>query len=391
MSPLGTVALVCGSSLAVIAATAAAQVEPSVEGAEAPPEIEEGDPARVRFAGLPGVFSSRETGFGFAVFGQLTFHLDPDRAGTSRPSTTRLTGAYTLRRQIIVGSITSLVIDGGRFTLDGRYELRVFPDRYYGLGNTTPDAFQEYTKRFGLLRTHFQWQPRGHLYLGAANEATLMTVTDVGDVRAGGEARPDLAGSYLAAPDVPNPEGSDVVGLGLTAAWDTRDNVLATRSGAYAFVELAVFPGAFGTAEGFTRTTLDLRAFGEVWPERSHVVAAQAFLELRSGRPPFSQMAELGGPFQMRGIYKGRYRDHHQAVLQLDYRFHVVWRVFGAMFASVGSVFGPRSDGGFPAITGAGGFGVRFLFDEAARVFLRADLAFAAHARAFLLQVNEAF
>jgi outer membrane protein assembly factor BamA len=92
---------------------------------------------------------------------------------------------------------------------------------------------------------------------------------------------------------------------------------------------------------------------------------------MRFGEAPFSSMAELGGPFQMRGYFRGRYRDLNQLVLQAEYRFPLFWRFSGVAFSNVGQVYG-TSKFNIKKTRWTAGAGTRFRFGK--RTYVRFDV-----------------
>jgi hypothetical protein len=68
------------------------------------------------------------------------------------------------------------------------------------------------------------------------------------------------------------------------------------------------------------------------------VLAFQMTGNFITGHPPFGMYALLGNDDDMRGYYKGRYRDKDYMCIQAEYRRYLFWRIGIAAFAGVGNV-----------------------------------------------------
>jgi len=87
-------------------------------------------------------------------------------------------------------------------------------------------------------------------------------------------------------------------------------------------------------------------------------------------------MNTLGGSYEMRGYYKGRYRDKNMITFQGEYRVPVYWR-FGAVgFAGVGDVADDVTAFRLDQFKYSLGFGFRFMFDPRERINARIDFGF---------------
>ncbi len=95
-----------------------------------------------KFIGVPVVFSTPETGFGFGGGGQLFLTSEKNIFG-ARTSNIFLSGIYTANSQIVIDVQPEIYFESGGYYLDGSYEFRIYPNKFWGIGNNTPDSNEE--------------------------------------------------------------------------------------------------------------------------------------------------------------------------------------------------------------------------------------------------------
>ncbi|HXS17039.1 MAG TPA: hypothetical protein VN764_07615, partial [Polyangiaceae bacterium] len=97
---------------------------------------------QVEYALLPAIFSTKETSLGGAVYGELSYFTDMDpKTGVSR---TGLGLTYTVRNQFIARAPVVVTFNQDDFIIDGTIDFRIYPNRYYGLGNDADWDYQQY-------------------------------------------------------------------------------------------------------------------------------------------------------------------------------------------------------------------------------------------------------
>lgn len=334
------------------------------------PPKECADERQLEYAILPAVFTTKETSFGAAIYGELTYFTNKDpETGVSR---TGLGLTLTARKQFIARAPVVVTFDKDNFIIDGTIDFRIYPNRYYGLGNEADWDYQQY--REDALSFNFEFRRRlfGDVYLGL-----LWDLRNVFAVKDG--AGYDTHGDELAAGEEgllteEAPLGNKPYfdqGFGAQLVFDSRDNFAYPLSGDFHRLSVRYFDPAFGAAHTFTLVTLDARKYFSL--PYQQVIAVQLLSEIRDGTPPFSLMSELGGTSLLRGYFKGRYRDNNMLLLQAEYRFPIYKRLSGVAFGDVGQVYGPSGPFAANAFRWTVGVGGRFRFG--ARTYMRIDLA----------------
>ncbi|UCG89239.1 MAG: BamA/TamA family outer membrane protein [Gemmatimonadota bacterium] len=332
-----------------------------------------------KLAAYPYAFYSPETELAFGAGGVLTFYSSKQQADL-RPSKVSLSGYYSTRKQYKFSQTTQLYLDRNRWFVSLPLEFGFYVDKYWGVGNQTPDVENEdYDVRVFSGRlvaegpTPVPFVTRdGFMY-----EFSNRDVTDIKD-------NPYLADS------VPGADGGVTSGVGYDMVKDSRDHTFFPRSGGFHRLNFLWFNSILGSDFNFGTIEGDLRRYFPVAAD--HVVALQLYGKFVLGQPPFYELAALGGGNVMRGYFSGRYRDRYYVATQVEYRGHV-WRRFGAVvFAGVGDVFGnPESDLSFANLKYSYGFGLRLVFNRQEKINLRADFGFGKDTRGVYFGLEEAF
>jgi outer membrane protein assembly factor BamA len=326
---------------------------------------------RGQWVALPYVFYTPETGVGGGGLGAHYVRL----SRAPEPSSFLASASLTARKQWVLESLSDAYLrDGTR--LRGEVRYRHYPDVFYGIGPGTPESFEEdYTSRTFDLRASVQRRVRPRVRAGLVTRfrhEKLVSLEDDG----------------LLAGGVRGSEGGTVVGMGVIGTWDSRDNVLSPRHGAYVEASWIVHDGLLGADFDFQRGTLDGRLFLPVGG--ASVLALQAYLEATPGRPPFSLLPLLGGQDRLRGYRQGRFRDRTLATTQMELRFPV-WRRFGgAAFVAVGDVAPGFLDLDLSSLEVGAGAGLRFRM-TADGVTLRGDYAVGREGGGLYLTIGQAF
>ena len=329
------------------------------------------------WAALPLAMYTPETHLGLGAFGIYFFRVG-DEPATTRPSSVAVVGLYTTRHQSIVEIIPELYFDDERWHLWTKLDFRNFPDSFWGVGNDTP-AFQEerYTSTSYRARTWLRYRVAEEMYLGLRADAQYLSLTEV------------ETNGLFDRTTVPGEDGGFTAGFGVTAGWDTRDNAVDTREGAFYQLTMMTWQEPLGSAYSFSRVSLDLRHFFPLYG--THTLGVQLYGEINAGEVPFYQMALLGGQNLMRGYFEGRYRDLGFLGGQVEWRFPIYWRFRGVTFLGAGDVAHRLDEWASNGLKVAGGGGLRFSLNEQERLNLRLDVGVGIDTWGAYLGISEAF
>ena len=264
-----------------------------------------------------------ETGFlaGGALL--MTTRLSKD---TSLPfSYTETDFTYTQNHQTIIENDMFLYL-GHHYILKGLVGYESYPDKYWGIGNNTSnDSLDGYNSKRIFADLTFVRKINKKFYAGF--KYRLYSMYNI---------------EYLNGTDniyhtkVSGYDGSVSNGIGLAMIWDSRDNILTSSTGTY----IGFFNPKFGkytlSDHTFSRYELDARHFIKI--DKKNILALQVVGNFVTGDAPFNMQAFLGSDDDMRGYYKGRFRDKDYLSVQAEYRRHLFWRIGLTAFVSAGDV-----------------------------------------------------
>jgi hypothetical protein len=146
-------------------------------------------------------------------------------------------------------------------------------------------------------------------------------------------------------------------------------------------------------AYSFQRAEVDLQQYISLLRNR-RLLALRGLVSVsdedEGARIPFYFQRSLGGPDDLRGFHRLRFRDRHALLLQAEYRWEIFTAVDGALFYDAGKVASRTEDLNLRDLESDYGFGFRF--GSANGVFLRIDTAFGSRDGVhFIFRFNNVF
>jgi hypothetical protein len=294
-----------------------------------------------------------------------------------RASTVTADVIYTGKRQFIVEASGDQYF-GGEYRLLSDLSGRKYPNKFFGIGNDTPDSGEEtYTARAFNLQAVLYKSIAANINVGPG--LVLETTSIVEPTEDG----------LIAAGAVPGSKGGTSVGIGIVANRDTRDNTFAAESGSLCEVTIVLYRRAFGSDYSYNDVRVDVRNFISVFSH--HVIAFQGVAESIDGTAPFQHYAEIGGQNLMRGYFEGRYRDKNSLAFQAEYRLPVWWRIGAVAFAGAAQVANRIGGFAFNRFWLSGGAGLRFAWSPEERVNIRLDYGVGSGSSGMYITLSEAF
>jgi hypothetical protein len=326
------------------------------------------------FVALPVIFYTPETKLALGVGGGYYFRTGP----ATKPS--RLDGfmMYTLRKQFRITLAPDIYFRRNTYRVQSLFSFSHFPDKFFGIGpDTTKEMEEDFVSRYYLIQLNIQRKLFLNLSAGVKFELGKFSLVEVAE------------DGLLASGEVPGTEGGIGSGIGLYVNWDTRDNVYFPSFGSYHQAYAVFFGRAIGSDYLFNKYVLDLRKYFSCFT--SHVLAIQGYFSFISGDPPFQMMSLMGGLYNMRGYWTGRFRDKNLIAVQAEYRVPL-WRRIGVVgFAGVGNVAARLSDFSQSDLKYSVGFGLRYAFNPEEKLNIRLDIGFTKEGSGFYVTATEAF
>jgi len=345
-----------------------------------PEETKEVSIHKTSLAGYPYAYYTPESELAIGLGGILTFYTDK-RDSVLDPSSLTLSAYYTTNEQYKFSVTPEIYLDSNRFLIKAPISYGRFVQKYWGVGNDTPDISDpEYIVHSFQTTLNVQIPP----FLMRTTRSGL--IWDL-------ESTPTLdpeTNPYIVADSTTGATGGVSSGLGVSWTWDTRDNRFYPTSGHVYEGQLISYFDLIGSDFTYTNLTVDLRSYRK-W-NKKRVLALQAYGSFIADSPPFYNLSALGGDSRMRGYYYGRYRDKQYVMAQGEFRQYF-WRRFGyVVFLGAGEVFG-NSDLTLHEVRLSAGVGLRYLFDKTEGVNLRMDLGFGLgqHTNGVYFGLGEAF
>jgi len=310
--------------------------------------------------GLPVVFYTPETRFGFGASGLWFFNFKNDSASTPRSSVS-LGLAYTQNKQVLSYLPFNLFLKNRAYQLYGEIDYNKFFYNFYGVGNDQqPNYVERYGVEFPRLRITALKKLAPHFYAGLRYAFDKFSLFKL-----------DAAGQ-LAQGTIPGSKGGFVSGFGVVTMYDSRDFVYYPSKGMWA--ELVVYHDdpATGSSFQYTRIAFD---FSKYFHYKKNILALNAYSIYSNTDAPFFQMGLLGGQKKMRGFYEGRYRDNNVMIFQAEYRRHLFWLLGITVFGDVGQVAHRYDSFNAKDWRYTYGAGIRLMLDEKQKINLRIDFA----------------
>jgi hypothetical protein len=332
---------------------------------------------RTRLLALPALFYLPKTKLGGGALSLMSFRTDT--TFDVRPSTITLVGVYTQRKQTVIEIEPKIFFAKNKYFFTGDLTYLNFPDRLFGVGNTTADSTEEnFTPRIFRVRLSFQQEFTPSFYAGLLYRMEHHEILE------------SDSGGLVATNRILGANGGLQSGFGIYANWDSRTNIFFPADGIYYYFSAAAFGGFVGSDFGFSRIKMDMRNYFTL--AEDHVLATRFYSEYLHGDVPFQQMARIGGDDQMRGYFEGRYRDNVLYSAQAEYRLVPFWWRIGATgFASLGGVASSLDKARLTDLHYTVGGGLRFIFDEDDKLTVRFDIGFTELGSNFYVTLREAF
>jgi hypothetical protein len=312
-----------------------------------------------------------------------TWRLFGGRADASAFATASLQKYWMLE-----GRLAFPRLAGGTISLDVLAQRYEFPrEDFFGIG---PDSDRDAHVLFGLRSTVLG-------ATGAVRPARWLTVS-------GGAARlaPSIGAS--AEPGFIRSRFDDALAPGLddqptfmryeaTADINYREPRGNPRRGGRYALAFQQYVDLDDSRYSFRRLEADVQQYISLLRER-RVLALHAHASVSGtddGREiPFYLQRTLGGPDDLRGFRRFRFRDRHLLLLQAEYRWEVFTAVDGALFYDLGKVASRIEDLDFRDLES--NYGIGFRFGTVNGVFLRVEGAFGSRGgKHFILRFGHVF
>lgn len=324
---------------------------------------------------LPAIGSSPETGFQYGAYVMRQFEQTEINEPQDR---LEFVVQGTTKSQFQAFIWPDYYVAGGDWNLSGEIGGKYWPTPYFGESNDV--SLEAEPENYELTAFESQaeaaYRVTPSVWLGSLVFLEYEDITEDAD-------------ETLLNSDVHGVEGGLFTGVGLSAAWDTRnDRDWPTRGSRISF-ELRQYTPMLGSDYDFG--ILFTRASHYI-PIGDDVLATGASYQWSSETTPFSRLPRPSGSSNLRGANGNRWIDNQLLGTQVEYRMTLTprWAVTGFLdTAQVGESLG---DLGFDDVHTSLGAGVRWATMADARFNIRLDVGWVdMEAVDIALTVGEAF
>lgn len=325
---------------------------------------------------LPIAFFTPETRIGIGgLFYKVFESANCDSVKQKSIIQTYLT--ITQNRQYALENDWRIFAKHQKYMFTGRLDYTRFPEFFFGIGNNTSHAMKElYSFDLIKLNTKNQKKIDNNWYLGLSNELQYLFSVE------------KKAKGMMEDEKVKGTNGYFINGLGLTLTFDKRNNVLNTTKGSFLEISGSSFHSLLGSEFGFSRFTFDARKYytlGKI------SVGTQVYLQTNEGVVPFRALPVLGGASNLRGFYRGRFRDNNMTLIQTEMRMPLIWRIGLAAFTGMGQVASSINQFRADEFKYNFGTGLRYKINKKDNVNIRFDVGFTNEGHGFYVVFAEAF
>lgn len=320
---------------------------------------------------IPILFYTPETALGLGA--AVVWSFDPTD-GKAPLSTIGSGLIVTTEEQLIFRIEPDIRLES--FILHSFVRVQRYPTRYFEDGARLSDEGEPYDEASVLASLDGRLRIDHELAAGVRCDLLWDEVLDL------------KAGGVLDDAPVLGKRPYVATGCGPVVAYDTRNDVRLPSRGIYAEARLEGWGSLYGESFEALQSDLDFRGFVDLG--KGHVLAAQARLRATLGDLPFQLLPRLGGSNYLRGWFEGHLLSHNAALVQLEWRFPLFWKIGASVFASAGEAFKRFEDFSLDDMRFGGGAGLRWLVNKRQSVSVRIDLAYGSDFAAYV-DVLEAF
>lgn len=308
------------------------------------------------FMPVPVLGYSQEIGFEFGLGSLYSFYFD--RKDTlNRSSNFSGTASYSTKKTYNLTLKGDAWTKGNLYHLIGEVRFKKTPFNFYGIGNNTFQTNEDRLVQQQIkIAIDVEKTFMKSAYTGLSLGFESYDFTD----KIGG-------GIYTTSPLLNDRDGGQVLYLGISQSYDTRNSNNYPTKG---FFGRLTYQYALSSFNG-SLIKFNIRNFWPITPKL--VFGAQAlYYTIKGSNTPFYLLPQLGNDEMMRGYYTGRYRDENLMASQAELRYRFSNRFGVVAFAGAGKVF---ANGGFSLneLKPNYGFGGRYFFDTAKGLSIRLD------------------
>lgn len=327
----------------------------------------------VDFSFIGGPHYSSDSKFGIGLVAAGIYSTDPSDS-TLSPSNISISADATTAAHFSVSMTGEHITPKDLYRLNYEVTFSSIDTKFWGIGYDQcriDDNESNYKYLASNARIEFTRRLGNHFYIGP------MATFDY--VNARGFEKPWLWDGL--------PHRMFSWGIGITMRYDTRDCSTDPQRGVLLGLEQTFDAKWMGNRHGYSVNELTAAWYTPVW--RGGTIASRLHSRITWGDTPWGMLSYIGGSYDMRGYFEGRYRDKSEIDLCVELRQHV-WRRNGiVVWGGLASVFPDFRSIRLNKLLPNWGIGYRWEFKQ--RMNVRVDLGFGRGQCGIIFNINEAF
>lgn len=278
-----------------------------------------------------------------------------------------------------------------KFRLNGDIWYKNMPDNYWGIGyengyeTSKSDSTTAYQRQWFQFRGDALYRVKSDFFTGLTFDVNN---TQGSDESVGVASDPN----YIVYNDRPFNTG-----IGPIFRFDSRDVPINAWSGWYLNAQALFYGPYLGGDNKYQVVLLDYRGYKTINNKPGRVIAWQMVNRLSVGDVPYSEMSQLGNPWDLRGYTWGRYRDKSMFFFLAEYR-HTFYKANGDLSKSgfvtwvgAGTIYDVEQGSDYNSNKWLPNFGVGYRLELQPRMNLRIDIGMGRQTVGFYFNMNEAF
>jgi outer membrane protein assembly factor BamA len=334
---------------------------------------------RVNYLALPVLFKTPETGWAYGISTNVNFKTTHKYDSLTRTSVITALGIFSQRQQNIQALDATIYFPKEKYILYFNSSHSYFPDNFWGIGpNSTDDDRERYVFENISIASHLKRKFFKHIFFGLMCDYQNIFKIQYGQ------------GSLMDSTSFLGKSNYNVLGLGATASFDTRNSTYWPTKGVFFQSHFTTYNKEFASSYSFNKWMIEARLFKQV--AKGHVLACQFYNYSTFGETPYRSMATLGGQGNLRGFYQGRYRDNGMYSIIGEYRAHLFWKISACVFGGLGDVYNKWNNINAVNMKCSFGGGLRLTVLDRENLNLRFDYGYSDnYNKGFYFTVGECF
>ena len=334
---------------------------------------------KVHYIGTPVLYKSPETGWAFGLSGAANFKTSFKSDTLTRMSTVSAVAIFSEKQQNIQDISATIYFPKEKYILYYQSSHSYFPDNFWGIGQYTKNEdVERYVFEHLTLKAHLKRKFYKHLFFGVMGDYQNVFKIQY------------LPEGIMASSSFYGKSNYNTLGLGLSASFDSRNSTFWPTKGMFLQTQFTTYNKGLISDYSFNKWLTEIRFFKQVF--KKHIIAVQLYNCTNIGQTPYRSMVSLGGAENLRGFYRGRFRDNSMYSAIVEYRAPLFWRISACVFGGVGDVYSDFKAINSNSLKHSFGGGLRLTVLKKENLNLRIDYGYSdSYNQGFYFTIGECF